>query len=147
MGDPRRARGVRGASSFHAATRPGPVDGAAIDAGVGVDRRAGDYRVFGSVLIRRDWSADDPGVASTNVNLVGSLDRAFLRDRFSRASSPSSIPVTRLASCADSSSGTARDNVAIEGTAGAFLGTGDDNLSRFKNRDFVACVSCALRVR
>lgn len=122
---------------FPRSDRPGSVEGAAVDGGVGVDRRAGDYRVFGSVLLRRDWSADDPGVASTNVNLVASLDRTFSRDRYLAR-------VFAVVNPGDASGfvrglvvWTARDNVAIEGTAGAFLGTGDDSLSRFKNRDFL----------
>jgi hypothetical protein len=122
---------------FPRTDRPGSVEGAAIDGGVGVDRRAGDYRVFGSVLLRRDWSAEDPGVASTNVNLVASIDRTFSRDRCLAR-------VFTVVNPGDASGfvrglvvWTARDNVAIEGTAGAFLGTGDDSLSRFQNRDFL----------
>ena len=30
-----------------------------------------------------------------------------------------------------------RDNVAVEGSAAAFLGDGDDTLARFKTRDFL----------
>jgi hypothetical protein len=55
------------------------VDGRVLDAGLGFDRRTGDYRVFGSVLVRREWSDDAPALAKTNVSLVGSIEREFAR--------------------------------------------------------------------
>ena len=67
---------------FAGVTAPGPVDGGALDGGVGFDRRTGDYRVFGSVLVRREWSARIPALRRTDVSLVGSIDRTFARDRY-----------------------------------------------------------------
>ena len=50
--------------------------------GFGFDRRAGDYRLFGSVVTRREWSVEDVTVNRTNVNLVGSIERSFGRERY-----------------------------------------------------------------
>jgi len=115
----------------------GVVDGRAIDAGVGFDRRAGSYRVFGSVLLQSQWSAADAAVEKTNVSVVGSIERQLARDKY----------LVRAFSIVNASDGSGfiralgiwhpRDNFALEFSAAAFFGTGDDTLSRFKERDFV----------
>ena len=122
---------------FAGVTSPGPVDAGALDGGIGVDRRSGDYRLFGSVLVRREWSDADPAIARTNVSVVGSVDRTFDRDRY----------LARVFAVVNPGDGsgfvrglvvwTARDNLAVEGSAGAFFGSGDDTISRFNGRDFV----------
>ncbi len=61
-------------------TVPGPVDGRAIDAGVGFDRRAGGFRVYGTALYHREWSNEDPRVERTDFSLVGSVDRTLARE-------------------------------------------------------------------
>jgi hypothetical protein len=122
---------------FAGLTRPGPVDGHAIDGGVGVDRRSGDYRVFGSMLIHREWSSEDAGVARTDVSLVGSVDRMFGRDRYLVRAFGVLNPGDRSGFLRGLLVWTARDNFAVEASAGAFLGTGDDTLGRFKGRDFL----------
>jgi hypothetical protein len=122
---------------FAGVTRPGPVDGEALDGGVGFDRRTGDYRVFGSVLVRREWSAADPGVARTDVSLVGSIDRTFARDRYLARAFAVVNPGDGSGFVRGLLVWTARDNVAVEASAGAFVGTGDNTLSRFHGRDFL----------
>jgi len=122
---------------FAGVTRSGPVDGRALDGGVGFDRRSGDYRVFGSVLVRREWSAEDPGVARTDVSLVGSIDRTFARDRYLARAFAVVNPGDGSGFVRGLLIWTARDNVALEASAGAFLGTGDNTLSRFHGRDFL----------
>lgn len=118
------------------ASRLGFVTARAIDAGAGFDRRAGDYRVFGSVIFRREWAPEDPMIDRTDVSLVGSIDRTFAREAWlvrvfgvvnpaDRATFARGVVVWRT-----------RDNVTFEGSAGAFLGTSDDAIGRFKDRDF-----------
>lgn len=114
-----------------------PVPGRVVDAGIGFDRRTGNYRVFGSVLIRREWSHAAPSPSRTDVSLVGSIEREFARERYlarvfavvnpgDASAFVRALVVARL-----------RDNLALELSGAGFAGTGDDTLSRFRTRDFV----------
>ena len=113
---------------------PGP--GRVVDAGIGFDRRTGNYRVFGSVLIRREWSHAAPSMSRTDVSIVGSIEREFARERYlarvfavvnpgDASAFVRALVVARL-----------RDNLALELSGAGFAGTGDDTLSRFRTRDF-----------
>lgn len=122
---------------FAARSRPGLVGGKSFDAGAGFDRRAGDFHLFGSALVHRDWSAEDPAVARTDVSFVGSIERAFARERYVSR-------VFGLVNPADDSMFVRallrwhpRDAVVVDASAGAFVGSGDDAVSRFSGRDFV----------
>lgn len=113
------------------------VRGRAFDAGAGVDRRTGDFRIFASAILHRQWSSEDPFIARTDVSLVGSIERQFGRDRY----------LARGFAVVNPGDGSGfvrgllvlrvRDNVAVEGSAAAFTGDGDDTLARFKTRDFL----------
>jgi len=113
------------------------VKGRAFDAGAGVDRRTGDFRIFASAILHRQWSIEDPSVTRTDVSLVGSIERQFDRDRY----------LARAFAVVNPGDGSGfvrgllvmrlRDNVAVEGSAAAFIGDGDDTLARFKTRDFM----------
>jgi hypothetical protein len=123
--------------TFAGASQPMFVKGRSRDAGFGVDRRAGDYRLFASMLVHHESSPDDPGVDRTDVTVVGSIERKFRRERWL-------LRVFGLANPADQSSflrglvaWKPRDNVTVEASAAAILGTSDDNIGRFKGRDFV----------
>jgi hypothetical protein len=120
-----------------AGSSPDGVDGHVFEAGFGVDRRAGDYRVFGSIITRREWSEQDVTVNRTNVNLVGSIERPFGRDRYRVRVFGVVNPGDAAAFLRGVFSWSLQDNVAIEGSAAAFLGTSDDALGRFKERDFL----------
>jgi hypothetical protein len=122
---------------FAGVERPGLVDGHAVDGGIGFDRRTGEYRVFGSVLVRREWSEQDALVSRTDVSLVGSIDRTFARDRYLARAFAVVNPGDGSGFVRGLLVWTARDNVTIEGSAGAFIGTGDNTLSRFHGRDFL----------
>jgi hypothetical protein len=122
---------------FASVGRPGLVDGRSLDAGAGVDRRAGDFRVFGSVILHRDWSDVDPDLGDTDVSLVGSIERPFNRDRWLTRAFAVVNPVDRSTFIRGLVTWTPRDNVSVEASGGAFLGTGDDAIGRFKGRDFV----------
>lgn len=114
----------------------GGVEGRAVDAGVGVDRAVGETRVFGSVLWQRQWSALDPSVRRANASLVGSIERPFARERYRARVFAVVNPADRTAFLRGLFTWSAADNVAIEASAGTFLGEGDDTLSRFVDRDF-----------
>jgi len=109
----------------------------AIDAGAGFDRRAGEYRVFGSVIVQHLWSEEDPAVDRTNVSLVGSIDRSFARDRGLARVFAVVNPADESAFVRALAIWRVRDNVSVEGSAGAFLGSSDDAIGRFENRDFL----------
>jgi hypothetical protein len=118
-------------------TRPGLVRGSSVDAGLGFDRRTGDYRIFGSVMVHQEWADDDPAVEREDWNLVGSIERPFRRDRWL-------VRVFAIVNPGDQSSflrglvsWKPRDNVSVEASGGAFLGTSDDTIGRFKGRDFL----------
>jgi hypothetical protein len=118
-------------------SRPGDVEGRVVEGGVGFDRRVGSLRVFGSGLLRRESSAGDAGVGRTNVNLVGSVERAFRRDEVVVRVFVVANPPDRTGFVRGLLTWRFRDNWAIESSAGAFVGTGDDTLSRFRGRDFL----------
>lgn len=122
---------------FLGVRRPGSVGGRALDAGLGFDRRTGEFRVFGSVLVHRQWSNEDPDIDRTDVSLVGSVERQFSRDRYLVRAFAVVNPGDASAFARGLFTWSLRDNVAIEGSAAMFLGTGDDTLSRFTGRDFV----------
>jgi hypothetical protein len=95
---------------------------------VGVDRRAGNYRVAANMLYTHRGDDD--------VTLVVSADRSFARE----------TRTARLFAVYNPADGTTftraifsvslRDNVSIEGSGGLFTGNGDDTLGRLTTRDF-----------
>ena len=108
----------------------------AFDAGAGFDRRAGEYRLFGSVIVQHQWSEEDPGVDRTNVNLVGSIERSFAHERWLGRVFAVVNPADASAFVRGLAIWRVRDNVSVEGSGGVFLGTSDDAIGRFENRDF-----------
>lgn len=122
---------------FAARNGAGLVDGGSFDAGIGVDRKAGDYRVFASAILHRDWSAEDRTLERTDVSIVGSIERPFRRDRWLARGFAVVNPVDRSTFVRGLVTWTPRDNVGVEVSGGAFLGTSDDAIGRFKGRDFV----------
>ena len=86
----------------------GGVPGRSINGGIGIDRRAGDYRIAANVLWSRsgvDESdpaaqsfARDEEVERTDVSLVLAADRSFAK-RGRSGCSPFTIPLNRLPSC------------------------------------------------
>jgi Protein of unknown function (DUF1302) len=139
--------GVRGElaafveDSFQSAD-PTLVSGSSIDAGVGVDRRAGDFTLSGTVLLHSEsydepLSPADPRTGRSDVSVVVSADRTFARERYRlrgfgvyNATEASGfirgIAMTSL-----------RDNLGLEASVGWFLGDGRDLVGRFADSDFV----------
>lgn len=116
----------------------GPQDGRAFDVGVGIDRSAGDYRLFTSVVWHRDWTTEGPSLVNHDVSLIGSIERRFARDRYLVRVFGVANPVDDSGFVRGVVAWSVRDNVALEGSAGLILGSDAsfDTLSRFRDRDF-----------
>lgn len=116
----------------------GSVDGRAFDAGVGVDRSAGDYRVFTSVVWHRDWAIEGPAAVNNDLSVIGSIERRFARDRYMARIFGVGNPVDGSGFVRGLAAWSVRDNVALEASAGLLFGSpsSTDTLSRFRNRDF-----------
>jgi hypothetical protein len=108
------------------------VDSHTIDAGAGVDRRAGDYTLSATVLVHSESHISK----STDVSLVMSLDRTFARERyrfrgfgiFNASESSGFLRGIGFANL--------RDNLALEASIGWFAGSGRDLVGRFGDSDF-----------
>jgi len=120
-----------------AASRPGLVDGKVVEAGAGIERRAGPLRTYGLVLARREWSEDDPGVDSTDVSLSGGVERSFARERYLARVFGVVNPADRSGFLRALLSWDARDDVTVDVSGAVFFGQGDDLVSRFADRDFL----------
>lgn len=121
--------------------QPLSVRGRAVEGGIGVDRKAGEYRVSGNVVITRQWALDPmPGAVDlnrTDATLVGAVDRSFKRETrrlraFAVYNPAESTGFTRVIGAISM-----RDNVWIESSGGWFLGAGIDPLGRLETRDFL----------
>jgi len=115
----------------------GATKGKAIDAGVGVDRAAGDYHVFGSVIWHREWFSSSMLAAVDHVNVVASIDRRFSREKYLARVFGVFNPDDKSGFVRGLFSASVRDNLLLEASGGAFLGDGTDTISRFKDRDFI----------
>lgn len=122
---------------------PAIVKGRSIDAGLGVDRNAGAYRISATALFHREAYAETIQSATgfdrgrSDISLIVSGDRTFARERhrlrtfgvynpnessgFLRA-----IAMTKI-----------RDTIALEVSGGWFAGDGRDLVGRFRDSDFL----------
>ena len=124
------------------------VAGHSITAGVGVDRKAGDYRIAANALWSRTLRladarsgqggvlVDDSDVERTDVSLVVAADRSFARETrtvrlFAVYDPADATTFTRVIAAIS-----VRDNVWIEGSAGLFTGSSLDVMGRLSRRDF-----------
>lgn len=114
----------------------GPVAGRAFDAGAGVDRSAGDFHLFGSVVWHREWSAVSPLATRSDVNVIASIDRRFSRDRYLARVFGVVNPGDGSGFLRGLFSWSVSDNILIETSGGVFVGQGSDTISRFTGRDF-----------
>jgi hypothetical protein len=120
--------------SFQAEAAAVVLTGQSFDAGIGLDRKAGSYRVSGQVLAHHEGYDSSGG--RTDVSLIASTDRSFARQKYE----------TRLFAVYDPNHGSAflrgivtaklRDDVAVEGSLGWFSGGGPDTIGRFSDSDF-----------
>lgn len=110
----------------------------AFDAGIGVDRSAGDYRLFTSVVWHRDWTTEGPALVNNDLSIIGSVERRFSRDRYLVRVFGVGNPIDESGFLRGLAAWSVRDNVAVEASAGLLFGSASsaDTLSRFRDRDF-----------
>jgi hypothetical protein len=111
------------------------------DAGAGVDRKSGEFRIFASAIVHRDF-ATAFAKSATNLNVIGSIERKFGRDHYLARLFAIANPDDRSAFIRGLLVWSATDQLAVEVTGAKFAGSGDDAISRFAGRDFAG-----LRVR
>jgi hypothetical protein len=123
------------------------VPGHSITAGIGVDRRAGDYRVAANALW--SWSgadADDPvgrafvgddEVERTDLSFVLAADRSFARETRTVRVFAVYDPADSTAFARVIGALSLRDDVWLEGSAGVFTGSSLDVIGRLTRRDFI----------
>jgi len=112
------------------------LKGRSFDAGGGVDRKAGEYRVSGQVLLHHE-DYDDSTDSRTDVSLIVSADRSFARQKYEGRLFGVYNPESGAAFVRGIAKAALRDNVALEGSLGWFAGTGTDAIGRFSDSDFV----------
>lgn len=121
---------------------PQIFEGDSIEAGAGVDRRAGDFTLSGTVLLRHEDVMRPAGTdvmrgeTRTNVSVVAGFSRTYNRDRLETRLFSLVNPADRAAFIRGVVTWKPMDDVAVDATAGWFAGEGDDVITRFGDRDF-----------
>jgi hypothetical protein len=141
----RGAWGLRGELAWHvddtlqATDRFAALAARSVEGGVGVDRRAGDYRVSATVLgVARRLRAGEAGIVDRrDLQLVTSVDRTFARETRRLRVFGVYNPGDRSAFVRGVGGVSVRDGWWIEASAGWLTGGGTDTLSRLAERDFV----------
>lgn len=127
---------------LQAESSPTLAGGRALEAGIGADRRTGDYRVSASAIVTTRWTTESRAPAGArfhreDVLIVGSLDRSFARETRTLRAFAVYNPAESSAFGRIIASFSLRDDVALEMSGGLFDGRGVDALSRLASRDFV----------
>jgi len=129
--------------ALQAIDRPITVEGHAVEAGLGVDRKAGAYRVSGNAVLTKRWTtvgaplAVGRAIDRTDVTLVAAVDRSFARETRSVRAFAVYNPNEKSAFVRAIMSFVIRDNLSAEASGGWFAGSGSDALSRLASRDFM----------
>lgn len=124
--------------TFQAIDRVAAVEGRSVEAGVGVDRRAGDYRVSMSALvIERRARTAAAAIDTRDVQLVSALDRSFAAETRRVRVFAVYNPRDDSAFVRGTASWSPRDGAWIEASAGWLTGRSTDTLSRLADRDFL----------
>jgi hypothetical protein len=113
------------------------VEGRSVRAGIGADRKAGAYRLNGTLLVEHR-AADAGAFSDTNVSVVAGGERGFARDTRKVQAFGAWNVSDRSGFLRTIATWSLRDNLALDGTLGWFFGRGDDAISRFSERDFLA---------
>ena len=115
------------------------VSGSSADAGVGVDRRAGNYRLSATVVYHREQYDDMTLNAGhrADLSLILSADRSFSRERYQLRAFAIATPSEGSGFSRGIATAELRDNLDLEGSVGWFIGQGDDLIGRFAESDFV----------
>ncbi len=141
----RGAWGLRGELAWHvedtlqAGDRFAALAARSVEGGVGVDRRAGDYRVSATVLgVARRLRPGEAGIVDRHdLQLVTSVDRSFARETRRLRVFGVYNPGDRSAFVRGVGGVSLRDGWWLEASAGWLTGRGADTLSRLAERDFV----------
>jgi hypothetical protein len=141
----RGAWGLRAEAAWHvddtaqAVDRFAAVPVGALDAGAGVDRRAGDYRVSASVIAtwRSPARAGAPPIDRRDLQIVSVVERSFVRDTRRVRVFGVYNPVDRSRFVRALAAWSPRDAWWLEASAGWLDGASTDTLSRLAARDFV----------
>jgi hypothetical protein len=117
------------------------VTGTSVDAGVGVDRRAGSYTLSATVLFHGEsydlpLAAADPADGRSDVSFVASADRTFARERYRLRGFGVYNATEASGFLRGIGIASLKDNLALEGSLGWFLGDGRDLVGRFGDSDF-----------
>ena len=121
--------------AFQPQTAGPALTGSSFDLGGGVDRKAGDYRISGQVLVHREVF-DAVREPRTDVSLIVSADRTFARQKYEGRLFGVYNPTSGAAFVRGIARANLRDNTAVEASIGAFTGEGTDNIGRFADSDF-----------
>jgi hypothetical protein len=100
-----------------------------VEGGVGLDRRAGAYRISGNILVSDDET-------ETDTSVVMALDRSFARETRQLRAFAVYNPSDESAFARVILSFNLRDNVTLETSGGVFTGRADDTIGRLDTRDF-----------
>lgn len=141
----RGAWGLRAEAAWHvddtaqATDRFAAVPGRSLDAGVGVDRRAGDFRVSASVIAtwRTPTRFGGPAIDRRDLQVVSVVERSFSRDTRRVRVFGVYNPVDRSVFVRGLAAWSPRDAWWLEASAGWLDGSSTDSLSRLAARDFV----------
>lgn len=121
--------------AFQAPDRAVVLQGLSFDAGAGLDRKAGDYRVGGQVLLHRERY--DVGAGRTDVSLIVSADRSFAREKYTGRLFGVYNPKSHAGFVRGIATASLRDNLALESSVGWFGRRALDSIGRFSDSDFV----------
>lgn len=108
------------------------VEGRSAEGGVGIDRRAGNYRVASNVLA--SWNTLD---READVSIVAAIDRNFARETRTLRVFGVYDPEDRTLFARLIVAISLRDNLWLEGSGGLFNGSASDTLGRLTRRDFI----------
>ena len=117
--------------------RPAIVRGRSLDAGIGIDRRAGTYQFSGTVLFHHEDPDGSSAARRSDVSLIISADRTFARERYRVRAFSVLNPSEESAFVRGIGMARLRDDLAFEGSAGWLAGDGRDTIGRFGDSDFV----------
>jgi hypothetical protein len=106
-----------------------PIDANTLDAGIGIDRRAGSYRVAANLLYSHRLEDD--------VSIVVAADRSFARETRTVRLFAVYNPADGTTFARGIVSTSVRDNVSLEGSCGLFTGASADVFGRLTRRDFL----------
>jgi hypothetical protein len=130
------------------------LEGSSLDAGLGVDRKAGRYRLSATVLLHHERTphsaAPAPCSASehpsapcstlaerSEASLLLSADRTFRQERYQLRAFSVSNPSERSSFLRSIFIAKLRDDLAFEASGGWFAGDGRDAIGRFNDSDFL----------